>query len=104
MVTIITTCGFLVWNATLLHGGTTSTLSPMENQKRTWAKALTWQASGFVIMIAVNYLFLGSLQQSMGLSALLTGMGLITYVIHERLWARVRWGRGRVATWPTDTQ
>ncbi|WP_168708466.1 DUF2061 domain-containing protein [Hydrogenophaga sp. PAMC20947] len=64
----------------------------MENNKRTWAKALTWQTSGLIIMIGVNYLFLGNLQQSMGLSALLTGMGLVTYVIHERLWARVRWG------------
>jgi uncharacterized membrane protein len=64
----------------------------MENNKRTWAKALTWQTSGLIIMTGVNYLFLGSLQQSLGLSALLTGMGLITYVIHERLWARVRWG------------
>lgn len=64
----------------------------MENNQRTWAKALTWQTSGLIIMTGVNYLFLGSLHQSMGLSALLTAMGLITYVIHERLWARVRWG------------
>lgn len=64
----------------------------MELKKRTWAKAFTWQASGLLIMTAVNYVFLGSLQQSMGLSALLTAMGLVTYVIHERLWARVRWG------------
>lgn len=72
----------------------------MENNQRTWAKALTWQTSGLIIMTGVNYLFLGSLQQSMGLSALLTGMGLITYVIHERLWARVRWGMGAVQNPP----
>lgn len=64
----------------------------MELKKRTWAKALTWQTSGLLIMTTVNYFFLGSLQQSMGLSALLTSMGLFTYVIHERLWGRVRWG------------
>lgn len=69
------------------------TLAAMEQNKRTWAKAFTWQASGLVIMTAVNYLYLGSLQQSLGLSALLTAMGLLTYVVHERAWARVRWGR-----------
>ena len=64
----------------------------MEHNRRTWAKALTWQTSGLITMTGVNYLFLGSLQQSMGLSALLAALGLVTYVIHERLWARVNWG------------
>ena len=72
----------------------------MENNKRTWAKALTWQTTGLIIMTGVNYLFLGSLQQSMGLSVLLAGMGLITYVIHERLWARVRWGLRATQSFP----
>ena len=70
----------------------------MENNKRTWAKALTWQTTGLIIMTGVNYLVLGSLQQSMGLSALLTALGLVTYVIHERLWARVRWGLHKPAS------
>jgi uncharacterized membrane protein len=64
----------------------------MENKKRTWAKAITWQVSGLIVMTVVNYLYLGSLQQGAGLSLLLASLGLVSYVIHERLWARVNWG------------
>ena len=64
----------------------------MENKKRTWTKALTWQAIGLLMMSTVNYFYLGNLQQGIGLSLLLTALGLLTYVVHERLWARVRWG------------
>jgi uncharacterized membrane protein len=67
----------------------------MENKKRTWAKAVTWQACGLIVMTVVNYLYLGSLQEGAGLSLLLTALGLISYVVHERLWARIRWGMQR---------
>jgi uncharacterized membrane protein len=64
----------------------------MENKKRTWTKALTWQASGLIFMTALNYLYLGDFGQGMGLSLLLTAQGLLAYFVHERLWAKVRWG------------
>jgi uncharacterized membrane protein len=66
----------------------------MEAKKRTLTKALTWQAIGLLMMTTVNYLYLGNLNQGIGLSLLLTALGLLTYVVHERLWARVRWGTG----------
>lgn len=65
----------------------------MENKNRTWIKALTWQAIGLLTMTTVNYFYLGNLSQGMGLSLLLTVQGLLTYVVHERVWARVRWGK-----------
>lgn len=64
----------------------------MDIPRRTWTKALTWQALGLLVMSLVNYLYLGNLQQSLGLSALLAGLGLVTYVVHEWLWSRVHWG------------
>jgi uncharacterized membrane protein len=64
----------------------------MEKSKRTLTKAITWQALGFAMMTVVNYFYMGSLYQGLGLSALLTGIGLVTYVLHERMWARVKWG------------
>ena len=76
----------------------------MEQQKRTWAKACTWQILGLFVMTTVNYLFLGNLQQSMGLSLLLAILGLITYVIHERLWSRVIWGRSGATAPFEETQ
>jgi uncharacterized membrane protein len=72
----------------------------MENKKRTWTKALTWQAIGLVMMTAVNYFYLGDLNKGIGLTLLLTVQGLLTYVVHERLWARVRWGTGSPAVRP----
>ena len=73
----------------------------MENKKRTWIKALTWQGIGLLSMTTVNYLYLGNLSQGMGLSLLLTVQGLLTYVVHERVWARVRWGKVFPALEPT---
>lgn len=64
----------------------------MEQRKRTWTKALTWQLIGFVVMTAINYLYMGSFQRGLGLSALLTSVGLVTYYLHERAWARLSWG------------
>ena len=65
----------------------------MENNTRTLTKAFTWQLIGFVLMTIVNYFYLGNLKQGLGLSLLLTLMGLVTYYFHERLWARIAWGR-----------
>lgn len=65
----------------------------MENSHRTLLKAFTWQLIGFVVMTIVNYFYMGNLQSGLGLSALLTGIGLVSYYFHERLWARIRWGR-----------
>jgi uncharacterized membrane protein len=64
----------------------------MELKKRTWTKAFTWQLIGFVVMTAINYWYLGSLQSGVGLSAMLTGVGLVTYYVHERAWSKLRWG------------
>lgn len=67
--------------------------SSMEEKKRTLTKALTWQAIGFALMTAINYFYLGSLREGVGLSTLLTLMGLFSYYWHERLWARISWGQ-----------
>jgi uncharacterized membrane protein len=64
----------------------------VELKKRTWTKAFTWQLIGFVVMTAINYIYMGSFQSGLGLSALLTGVGLVTYYIHERAWSRLTWG------------
>ena len=84
---------FLVTKQSLIHGSMKLTISLMENNTRTLTKALTWQVMGFVLMTIVNYFYMGSLKQGLGLSLLLTLMGLVTYYFHERLWARIAWGR-----------
>lgn len=56
-----------------------------------------------LMMTTVNYLYLGNFNQGIGLSLLLTAQGLLTYVVHERLWARVRWGMGSATAPQADT-
>ncbi|MCF8159072.1 MAG: DUF2061 domain-containing protein [Polaromonas sp.] len=68
----------------------------METSKRTLIKAFTWQSLGFGVMTITNYFYMGSMAQGLGLSALLTLIGLVTYVLHERLWATVAWGKAKV--------
>lgn len=64
----------------------------MEQKKRTWVKACTWQLIGFVVMTVINYVYMGSFQSGLGLSMLLTSVGLVTYYLHERVWSHLSWG------------
>lgn len=70
----------------------------MENNRRLLTKACTWQLIGFVVMSLINYWVMGDWAQGLGLSGLLTLVGLVTYYLHERVWSRIQWGRtqGRV--------
>jgi len=64
----------------------------MEKPIRSMAKAATWQALGLAVMTAITFAATGSL--ATGGAVALTGaaVGTVLYVVHERLWARIRWG------------
>lgn len=67
----------------------------MDSPARTLAKTVTWQASGFVSMTVLSWAVTGSWTAG---SAIATGgliLGTVCYVIHERLWAKIAWGRAR---------
>jgi uncharacterized membrane protein len=91
-VTIITNRRIFVTSKTLIHAAALSTIPGMEHSKRTLIKALTWQVIGFFMMAIVNYFYMGDLSQGLGLSAVLTLIGLVSYYLHERFWAAVTWG------------
>jgi len=67
----------------------------MDTRKRTILKALTWQTSGLIMTALIGFLFTGSMTAAGGLAVAGTATGTVTYVIHERLWASVRWGRAQ---------
>ena len=77
----------------MIHATRENIILFMENNRRTLTKAITWQVIGFVMMAVVNYFYMGDFSQGLGLSALLTLIGLVSYYLHERLWASIRWGR-----------
>lgn len=78
---------------TLIHTAPVFHNRRMENNKRLLTKALTWQLIGFVVMSLINYWMIGDWRQGMGLSGLLTAVGLVSYFLHERVWSRIGWGR-----------
>lgn len=65
----------------------------MDHKKRTVAKALTWQLMGFVMMVILGYLATGSINAAGGLAVATFVVGTVTYICHERVWARIAWGR-----------
>lgn len=65
----------------------------MESTARTIAKAISWQIVGLLAMSLIAYAFTGSLAAAGSMAIVTTILSSITYVLHERLWNRISWGR-----------
>lgn len=65
-----------------------------DSPARSIAKAATWQVTGLVAMLAVGYLVTGSLALGGQIAVASVTLGFLSYVLHERIWARIQWGRG----------
>ena len=69
----------------------------MDTNKRTIAKALCRQTMGLITMTVIGYIFTESVGEGGALAITSTAIGLVTFFLHERLWAQVRWGRIRAS-------
>ncbi|MCY0092634.1 DUF2061 domain-containing protein [Hoeflea ulvae] len=67
----------------------------MESKLRTIAKAITWQALGLAVTGALAWFHTGSMVTAMSFALTTATSGLAFFIVHERAWARVRWGIGR---------
>ena len=67
----------------------------MESSKRTLAKAICWQISGLIMMSLIGFLFTGSISQGGMIAIVGTIVGFLSYIAHERIWARIGWGRAQ---------
>jgi uncharacterized membrane protein len=65
----------------------------MESAKRTITKAILWNLMGLLSMAGVGYAATGSLALGGGLAIANTLVGFICYVIYERVWSGIHWGR-----------
>jgi len=65
----------------------------MDRPKRTLVKAIIWNAIGLAVMSAVGFLLTGSAAVGGAMAVINTLIGLSIYVIYERVWARISWGR-----------
>lgn len=65
----------------------------MDTHRRTWVKAICWQLIGLADMTLVGVLMTGSLALGGSLALANAAVGLAAYVVYERFWGRVSWGR-----------
>ena len=67
----------------------------METRKRTILKAVLWNALGLISMAGVGLVMTGSAALGGALALANTAVGFVAYVVYERCWARISWGRSR---------
>lgn len=65
----------------------------MDSHLRTIIKAVTWQIIGVLSMTLIGLIFTGSLRRGGGIALAGAAVGVVVYILHERIWARIRWGR-----------
>jgi uncharacterized membrane protein len=65
----------------------------VDTKLRSLLKALTWQVTGLFVMSVTAYLVTGSWNQATLLSTTSCLLGLAIYLLHERIWQRIPWGR-----------
>ncbi|TVS05915.1 MAG: DUF2061 domain-containing protein [Rhodobacteraceae bacterium] len=65
----------------------------MESRRRTLAKAFIWQALGLLTMSGVGWALTGSMAVGSGIAVMNTLIGFVTYILYERFWAGIGWGR-----------
>lgn len=65
----------------------------METRARTLVKSTLWTLIGLVVMALVGVVFTGSLAVGGGMAVINAALGFLSYVLYERVWAHVSWGR-----------
>lgn len=70
----------------------------METPTRSLAKAIVWQAIGLISMTLIGWAVTGSGVLAGGLALLNMSVGFVSYLLHERAWAHVHWGKISVGT------
>ncbi|SIO55840.1 Uncharacterized membrane protein [Rhodovulum sp. ES.010] len=65
----------------------------METQQRTVVKAILWNVLGLLTMSLVGLALTGSAALGGVMAIANTAVGLVCYILYERVWSRIRWGR-----------
>lgn len=65
----------------------------METRRRSVVKALIWNVMGLVMMTLVGLLATGSVALGGVVALVNTAIGLALYIVYERVWAGISWGR-----------
>mgnify|MGYP001086068743 CR=1 FL=1 len=65
----------------------------METRQRSIVKAVIWNLIGLGVMALVGFVATGSFAVGGTMALINAAIGLMTYVLYERLWQNIRWGR-----------
>ena len=65
----------------------------MESWHRSFTKAVVWNVIGLTVMLGVGFAFTGSIALGGAMAMINTAIGLCSYVLYERVWSRINWGR-----------
>jgi uncharacterized membrane protein len=65
----------------------------METRLRSIVKAVIWNLIGLSVMAVVGLIVTGSLTAGGVMAVINTVIGFTTYVLYERVWSRIDWGR-----------
>lgn len=60
---------------------------------RSLMKGISWESFSFVLTVLVTYWYLKSFSTSVHLTAILFVIKIIFFLLHERIWHQVRWGK-----------
>ena len=75
-------------------------MSPPESHARSLAKTLSYRVWGSLGTTAICYVITGKFAVSLGAGAADVVLKLALYVLHERMWSRIEFGRGKQAQGP----
>ncbi len=65
----------------------------MESRVRSVVKAVIWTLIGLMMMTLVGFVATGSVALGGTMAAVNAVLGMLCYLLYERIWAHVRWGR-----------
>lgn len=65
----------------------------METRARSVVKSVLWTLIGLIVMATVGYLATGSWATGGGMAVINAAIGFVSYLIYERVWAGIGWGR-----------
>ncbi|WIY25596.1 DUF2061 domain-containing protein [Parasedimentitalea psychrophila] len=68
----------------------------METRVRSLVKALIWNIIGLGSMALVGFLATGSIAVGGVIALINTAIGFTLYLLYERIWSRIGWGRDHV--------
>lgn len=65
----------------------------MESRRRSLVKAVVWNIMGLATMTAVGFAATGSVGAGGVMAVVNTAIGFTMYLLYERVWAGIGWGR-----------